>query len=118
MIGGAAAVLTAWQQAIVAGAFELCLVGVMVIYELLGQGRAPIPAAAGAVGTTKHPTAATSLPAKRTANGRKAKAIVVAAEQAAQEKLAGVRRDISVGERRLEQLKGDIANTLAKFAVV
>ena len=29
--------LTAWQQAIVAAVFELCLVGVMVIYELLGQ---------------------------------------------------------------------------------
>ena len=29
--------LTAWQQAVVAAVFELCLVGVMVIYELLGQ---------------------------------------------------------------------------------
>ena len=41
IIGATAAALTAWQQAIVAGVFELCLVGVMVIYELLGhQGRA------------------------------------------------------------------------------
>ena len=37
MIGATAAALTAWQQAIVAGVFELCLVGVMVIYELLGH---------------------------------------------------------------------------------
>jgi len=37
MIGATAAALTAWQQAIVAGVFVLCLVGVMVIYELLGH---------------------------------------------------------------------------------
>jgi hypothetical protein len=37
MIGATAVALTAWQQAIVAGVFELCLVGVMVIYELLGH---------------------------------------------------------------------------------
>jgi hypothetical protein len=37
MIGAAADALTAWQQAVVAGVFELCLVGVMVIYELLGH---------------------------------------------------------------------------------
>jgi hypothetical protein len=37
MLGVTAAALTAWQQAIVAAVFELCLVGVMVIYELLGQ---------------------------------------------------------------------------------
>ena len=36
ILGQAAAALTAWQQAIVAAVFELCLVGVMVIYELLG----------------------------------------------------------------------------------
>jgi hypothetical protein len=34
-------VLTAWQQAIVAAVFELCLVGVMVIYELLGHAKRP-----------------------------------------------------------------------------
>jgi len=39
LIGAAAAALTAWQQTIVAAVFELCLVGVMVIYELLGQTR-------------------------------------------------------------------------------
>jgi hypothetical protein len=50
IMGGAAAVLTAWQQAIVAGVFELCLVGVMVIYELLGQdGRKPAPATRSSV---------------------------------------------------------------------
>jgi hypothetical protein len=42
MLGAAAATLTAWQQAIVAAVFELCLVGVMVIYELLGHERKPI----------------------------------------------------------------------------
>ncbi len=48
LIGSAADVLTAWQQAVVAAVFELCLVGVMVIYELLGQGR-QTPAAVTAV---------------------------------------------------------------------
>jgi len=38
LLGAAAAALTAWQQAVVAAVFELCLVGVMVIFELLGQG--------------------------------------------------------------------------------
>ena len=45
LLGAAAAALTAWQQAVVAAVFELCLVGVMVIYELLGQivgGRATV----------------------------------------------------------------------------
>ena len=45
LLGAAAAALTAWQQAVVAAVFELCLVGVMVIFELLGQnagGRAAI----------------------------------------------------------------------------
>ena len=37
LLGAAAAALTAWQQAVVAAVFELCLVGVMAIYELLGQ---------------------------------------------------------------------------------
>src|SRR5262245_22651700 len=43
LLGAAAAALTAWQQAVVAAVFELCLVGVMVIFELLGQdaGRQP-----------------------------------------------------------------------------
>ena len=44
MIGATAAALTAWQQAIVAAVFELCLVGVMVIYELLGNAKQPIQA--------------------------------------------------------------------------
>jgi hypothetical protein len=39
LIGSAADVLTSWQQAIVALVFELCLVGVMVIYELLGHSK-------------------------------------------------------------------------------
>jgi hypothetical protein len=41
LIGSAADVLTSWQQAIVALVFELCLVGVMVIYELLGHSKLP-----------------------------------------------------------------------------
>jgi hypothetical protein len=78
-IGGG--VLTAWQQAIVAGVFELCLVGVMVIYELLGHGKAPVPQAAGGrpVGAREPQVAATAEstvvmaapPAKKTANGRR-----------------------------------------------
>jgi hypothetical protein len=48
LLGKAASVLTAWQQAFVAGVFELCLVGVMVIYELLGQQKiVPVSADAG-----------------------------------------------------------------------
>lgn len=39
LIGAAATVLTAWQQAIIAAVFELCLVGVMVVYEVLGHDR-------------------------------------------------------------------------------
>jgi hypothetical protein len=42
LIGSAADVLTSWQQAIVALVFELCLVGVMVIYELLGHSKQPV----------------------------------------------------------------------------
>ncbi len=45
ILGAGASFLTAWQQAIIAIVFELCLVGVMVIFELLGHGR---PAAAAA----------------------------------------------------------------------
>lgn len=41
IIGGAADFLTAWQQAVAATVFELCLLGVMVIFELLGQRPAP-----------------------------------------------------------------------------
>jgi hypothetical protein len=41
LLGEAASVLTAWQQAIVAAVFELCLVGMMVIYELLGHAKQP-----------------------------------------------------------------------------
>jgi hypothetical protein len=41
LLGAGAAALTAWQQAIVAAVFELCLVGVMVIYELLGHVNPP-----------------------------------------------------------------------------
>ncbi|HXF55305.1 MAG TPA: hypothetical protein VNK52_14405 [Hyphomicrobiaceae bacterium] len=48
VLGAEAAPLTAWQQAIVAAVFELCLVGVMVIYELLGQRREPPGATAAA----------------------------------------------------------------------
>ncbi len=43
LLGTGASVLTAWQQAIVAAVFELCLVGVMVIYELLGHAKQPHP---------------------------------------------------------------------------
>jgi hypothetical protein len=70
-IGGV--VLTAWQQAIVAGVFELCLVGVMVIYELLGQGRQAIPQAASTGREAAVSTAPAPLPPppKRIASPRK-----------------------------------------------
>ena len=42
IVGSAADVLTVWQQAIVAAVFELCLAGVMVIFDLLGQPGQPI----------------------------------------------------------------------------
>jgi len=41
LLGAGAATLTAWQQAVVAAVFELCLVGVMVIFELLGHAKLP-----------------------------------------------------------------------------
>jgi hypothetical protein len=40
MLGAGAAALTAWQQAVVAAVFELCLVAVMVAFELLGHRKA------------------------------------------------------------------------------
>src|SRR5262245_19730402 len=52
MIGATADALTAWQQAVVAGVFELCLVGVMVIYELLGHNSKTAPYPAPAIGTS------------------------------------------------------------------
>ena len=58
-IGGS--VLTAWQQAIVAGVFELCLVGTMVIFELLGHGR-QAPLATGAVVEVKALSVAAAAP--------------------------------------------------------
>ena len=48
LIGSAADVLTSWQQAIVALVFELCLVGVMVIYELLSHSKPPAQTAGAA----------------------------------------------------------------------
>jgi hypothetical protein len=42
LLGAGSAALTAWQQAVVAAVFELCLVGVMVIYELLGHVPKPL----------------------------------------------------------------------------
>jgi hypothetical protein len=41
MLGVGVAAVTAWQQAIMAAVFELCLVGVMVAFELLGHGKEP-----------------------------------------------------------------------------
>jgi hypothetical protein len=69
IIGSGADVLTAWQQAIVAAVFELCLVGVMVIFELLGQGRpragpqAAVPANATVQEPSQDREAAAGVPA-------------------------------------------------------
>jgi hypothetical protein len=49
MLGVGTAAVTAWQQAVMAAVFELCLVGVMVAFELLGHGRVPAGARVGAV---------------------------------------------------------------------
>jgi hypothetical protein len=43
MLGAAAAAVTAWQAAIIAAVFELCLVCVMVIFEVLGHSAAVAP---------------------------------------------------------------------------
>jgi hypothetical protein len=40
MLGVGAAAVTAWQQALMATVFELCLVGVMVAFALLGHTKA------------------------------------------------------------------------------
>jgi hypothetical protein len=78
MLGAGAAALTAWQQAIVAAVFELCLVAVMVAFELLGHGQgrpagSPAPAEASrrletpvsVVGAAEGTPAAAVLPAPR-----------------------------------------------------
>jgi hypothetical protein len=64
IIGGAAATLTSWQQAIVAAVFELCLVGVMVIYELLGQRTRPLATQLATVSVLRptEPLRAASVP--------------------------------------------------------
>ena len=48
MLGAGAAALTAWQQAVVAAVFELCLVAVMVAFELLGHAKARVGVPVGA----------------------------------------------------------------------
>jgi hypothetical protein len=58
LLGAGAAALTAWQQAIVAAVFELCLVGVMVIYELLGHVKVPTLEVAAKATTTDRRMAA------------------------------------------------------------
>jgi hypothetical protein len=65
LIGSAADVLTSWQQAIVALVFELCLVGVMVIYELLGHSKLPAPAEATEVKDTPVATASIARPSSK-----------------------------------------------------
>jgi hypothetical protein len=67
MPGAGAAALTAWQQAIVAAVFELCLVGVMVSFELLGHDKA---SAGEPVGATRQ-------------TGREIKPAVITSERAA-----------------------------------
>jgi len=75
MLGAGAATLTAWQQAIVAGVFELCLVGVMVIFELLGQRRQPTGQQAVVAGNNVAQTPAVigALPPRRMPRGKASK---------------------------------------------
>jgi hypothetical protein len=68
LIGSAADVLTSWQQAIVALVFELCLVGVMVIYELLGHTKQQEPAEATEVKDTPVATASIARPSSKAAS--------------------------------------------------
>ena len=74
LLGSAASVLMAWQQAIVAGVFDLCLVGVMVIYELLGHVRQRIPEETEAQVAKPLGIAAASQVAVQNPLGRKAAA--------------------------------------------
>ena len=74
LLGSAASVLMAWQQAIVAGVFDLCLVGVMVIYELLGHVRQRIPEETEAQVARPLGIAAASRVAVQNPLGRKAAA--------------------------------------------
>ena len=72
MIGAGAAALTAWQQAIVAAVFELCLVAVMVAFELLGHRKASagVPVGATRADAARQPDqalAATLIPPTRAA---------------------------------------------------
>ena len=62
LIGSTAEVLTSWQQAIVALVFELCLVGVMVIYEILGHSKQPAAQEARAGEKAEHRARATGEP--------------------------------------------------------
>jgi hypothetical protein len=62
MIGATAVALAAWQQAVVAAVFELCLVGVMVIYELLAHVNLPSGRVDGSVGEMDSPLPAVARP--------------------------------------------------------
>jgi hypothetical protein len=82
MLGVGAAAVTAWQQAIMAAVFELCLVGVMVAFELLGHGKAPARSPGGAISAslaegpdpvvegTASPPARPALPPPRKSRGK------------------------------------------------
>jgi hypothetical protein len=62
LLFGAGLPLTGWQQDIVAAVFELCLVAVIVIYELLGH----VDSRDKSVGETACPRPAVASPAKAT----------------------------------------------------
>jgi hypothetical protein len=67
---------------------------------------------------TAPPRGSSTLPdAPLAAADQEARAAVLEAERRAAERLTGVNREIGAGKRRLEQIKGEIANTLAKCAV-
>jgi hypothetical protein len=69
MLGMGAAAVTAWQQAVMAAVFELCLVGVMVAFELLGHSKVPARplAAAPTAGPPLQPIEGTVMPPVRAA---------------------------------------------------
>jgi hypothetical protein len=70
MSGATAAMLIAWQQTIVAVVFELCLLGVMVIFELLGHRKMEEAHSAAALSASAQADATTGALVSKAATPR------------------------------------------------
>jgi hypothetical protein len=109
LLGSAASVLMAWQQAIVAAVFDQCLVGVMVIYELLGQHASAEGTLAGNDGNRQSARSATPDPEPLTVPAAARPRVAPANRSRAGAALAGVKAFIGKrvspadGERALVQ---------------